>query len=403
MRRRQPTIRSPGLPAALAVAASLLLASVTTAGAQAGDGDRAGGPRDPIGEPSFVKKTRRIAPGVTYTKITQKRIPRRTFILEIDLTRAATLDVTIADQALPSRRALSDIVRQHDAIAGVNGDYSGLGNPDHPLAQDGELLHTTKAAGTLFAVTRDESTTFFGKPRVRVTITDPATGRVFRIEHWNEGGPVPGEYVGFSPLGGTLEAPPPFACSARLLPEGPPRVAEPDGVDRDYVVDAVACSEAPLMRSGGIVISTAPATDEATELLALVPGTPMRLHWTLGWANVFDAVGGAPLLLRDGQPVGICRSGCGVQPRTGVGVTANGRILLVVIDGRQRRWSVGTTVEQFTRIMRGLGAVTALNLDGGGSSEMVVEGEVVNRPSDGRERLISNAILVLPGPDPDEP
>ncbi len=311
--------------------------------------------------------------------------------------------MTIADDALPSREALSDIVRRADALAGVNGDYSGLGNPDHPLAQDGELLHTTNAAGTLFAVTRDESTTFFGKPKVEVSVTDPATGRVFTIERWNEGGPLPGEFVGFSPLGGTLEAPPPFACSARLLPDGPPRVAQPDGVERDYVVDAVECSEAPLTRSGGIVISTAPATDEATELLALVPGTPMRLHWTFGWANVFDAVGGAPLLLRDGQPVGICRSGCGIQPRTGVGVTANGNILLVVVDGRQRRWSVGTTVEQFTRIMRDLGAVTALNLDGGGSSEMVVEGEVVNRPSDGRERLISNAILVLPGPDPDEP
>lgn len=400
MRRRQPTIRLPALLVGVAVAASMLVTGLTGAGRADA---RAGDPGDSVAGPSVVKKTRRIAPGVTYTKITQKRIPRRTFILEIDLTEAATLDVTIADEALPSREALSNIVRRADALAGVNGDYSGLGNPDHPLAQDGELLHTTHAAGTLFAVTRDESTTFFGKPRVRVTVTDPATGRVFRIEHWNEGGPLPGGYVGFSPLGGTLEAPPPFACSARLLPEGPPHVAQPDGVERTYVVDAVGCSEAPLTRNGGIVISTAPATDEATELLALVPGTPMRLHWTFGWANVFDAVGGAPLLLRDGQPVGICNSGCGVQPRTGVGVTANGNILLVVVDGRQRRWSVGTTVEQFTRIMRGLGAVTALNLDGGGSSEMVVEGEVVNRPSDGRERLISNAILVLPGPDPDEP
>jgi hypothetical protein len=165
----------------------------------------------------------------------------------------------------------------------------------------------------------------------------------------------------------------------------------------------VQCSEAPLARNGGIVISTAPATDEATELLALAPGTPMRLHWTLGWANVFDAVGGAPLLLRDGEVVGICNSACGRQPRTGVGVTATGRILLVVVDGRQANWSLGPTAAEFADIMAGLGAVTALNLDGGGSSEMVVEGEVVNRPSDGDERRISNAILVLPGPDPDEP
>jgi exopolysaccharide biosynthesis protein len=52
--------------------------------------------------------------------------------------------------------------------------------------------------------------------------------------------------------------------------------------------------------------------------------------------------------------------------------------------------------------MRNLGAVDALNLDGGGSSEMVVKGKVVNRPSDGRERRITNAVLILPGADPGE-
>jgi len=52
--------------------------------------------------------------------------------------------------------------------------------------------------------------------------------------------------------------------------------------------------------------------------------------------------------------------------------------------------------------MQNLGAVQALNLDGGGSSTMVVEGVVVNRPSDDRLGRTSNAVLVLPGPDPGE-
>ena len=142
--------------------------------------------------------------------------------------------------------------------------------------------------------------------------------------------------------------------------------------------------------------------ETVARLLALEPGTTIRLHWTIGWANVFDIVGGAPLLLRDGNVVGICNSACGRHPRTGVGVTADGKILLVVVDGRQPRWSRGAAMFEFARIMRDLGAVTAMNLDGGGSSEMVVEGDVVNKPSDGHERAITNAILVLPGPDPGE-
>jgi exopolysaccharide biosynthesis protein len=136
-------------------------------------------------------------------------------------------------------------------------------------------------------------------------------------------------------------------------------------------------------------------------LLALTPGTPMRLHWTLGWPGVFDAVGGDPILLLGGAQTPICVS-CARQPRTAIGVTATGQILLVVIDGRRPGWSRGATLGELRAILRDLGAVDALNLDGGGSSEMVVDGEVVNRPSDGRERRITNAVLILPGADPGE-
>jgi exopolysaccharide biosynthesis protein len=60
-------------------------------------------------------------------------------------------------------------------------------------------------------------------------------------------------------------------------------------------------------------------------------------------------------------------------------------------------------MNQFGRLMVRLGAVSALNLDGGGSSTMVIRGKVVNRPSAGFERRVTNALLVLPGPDFDEP
>jgi hypothetical protein len=248
-------------------------------------------------------------------------------------------------------------------------------------------------------VTRDESAVLFGQERL-----ESAHGRrpgAYQVDRWNNG--EPRRRLGFSPLGGTLELPPSFACSARLLPQGPPAPADPGGVRRDFAVDEVGCSESSMARQGGVVISAAPATDEATELLALTPGTPMRLRWTLGWAGVFDAVGGRRCCSSTGARLGECEPACGRQPRTGVGVTSSGKILLVVVDGRQPRWSLGPTSAQFAQIMAELDAVTALNLDGGGSSEMVVEGEVVNRPSDGHERSITNAILVLPGPDPDEP
>jgi hypothetical protein len=386
-----PTIR---LPVYLAVAALLVLAIAPAQ--DAGAGRSAPQARAPI------VKTRKIAPGLKYIRIVRRQVPLRTFVLSIDLSKAITLDTTIADDSLPSRRQLSRIVRNHGALAGVNGDPGeGLGNTVHPFAQDVDLLHTAGPDAEMFAVSKDESSTFLGNPKVRIDVTDRSNGHVFTLDRWNRRAPEPGEIVGFSPLGGTLASPPSFACSVRLLPQGPRLVATPDGVDRDYVVDVATCSEAPLDRTGGVVLSTAPGTDEAEQLLALAPGTPMRLHWTMGWPGVFDAVGGDPILLLDGAPTPVCDS-CARQPRTAIGVTATGRILLVVIDGRRPGWSRGATLGELRAILRDLGAVDAMNLDGGGSSEMVVEGQVVNRPSDGHERRITNAVLVLPGADPGE-
>lgn len=385
-------------PAALL--ACLVLLAIVTAAMGWGDASEAA-PRGREASRPIVK-TRRIAPGLTYKRIVRRSLPLRTYVLRVDLSKKITLDTTIADASLPSRNPLSRIARSHNALAAVNGDPGeGLGNTVHPFAQDGHLLHTAGPGPDMFAVSRDESRTFFGKGDVAVTITDLSSGIEYALDRWNRGGPAPGELVGYSSLGGSLEPPPRNACSARLLPQGSPVAAARDGVDRDFVVDVVSCAESAIALEGGIVISAAPGTDEATQLLTLAEGSPIRLHWTLGWPNVFDAVGGVPMLLRDGSPTPVC-SRCARQPRTAVGVTASGKILLVVVDGRSRR-SRGATLGELRAILRDLGAVTALNLDGGGSSEMVVDGDVVNHPSDGRERHITNAILVLPGADPGEP
>lgn len=385
---------------ALLLALGLLGAAPPTS---ATDGADRAPPRQGQSIRKAIVKKKKIAPGLVFRKIVQKRIPQRTFVLVMNPAKAVTLDVALTEAAMPARRPLSRVVQAHDALAGINGDYSGLGRPTHVLAQDGELLHTTRQRGTLFALAADESRALFQMPEVSITLTNRSTGEAFSISRWNEGRPAPGELVGYSPLGGTLELPPESSCAARLLPEGAPTLANPSGVERDYVVDVVGCWQKAMARNGGIVVAAEPATDEAIQLLTLTPGTRMRLHWTVGLPGVLDAVGGAPMLVRDGRLVRECTSACGRHPRTGIGVNRRGRILMVVVDGRRPRWSLGLTMNEFARIMKDLGAVNALNLDGGGSSTMVIGDEVVNRPSDGRERAISNVVLALPGPDPGEP
>ncbi|MCC2030867.1 phosphodiester glycosidase family protein [Microbacterium allomyrinae] len=84
----------------------------------------------------------------------------------------------------------------------------------------------------------------------------------------------------------------------------------------------------------------------------------------------------------------------GDEPRTAVGVIDENHLVFVVVDGRQEGYSAGVTLTELADIMVDLGATTAYNLDGGGSSTMYFNGEVVNQPSNGGERATSDILYV---------
>ena len=82
-------------------------------------------------------------------------------------------------------------------------------------------------------------------------------------------------------------------------------------------------------------------------------------------------------------------------PRTALGITKDKKLLLVTVNGRQPGISVGVTLTELAEIMIDLGAVDAMNLDGGGSTTMVIRNQVLNLPSDGIERPVSNGIMII--------
>jgi hypothetical protein len=112
-----------------------------------------------------------------------------------------------------------------------------------------------------------------------------------------------------------------------------------------------------------------------------------------------DAIGGGPVLVRNGVPVRQADESFTLSqlaprhPRTAVGQLANGRVILVVADGRSRR-SLGLTNWDMARTMVNLGAVTAMGFDGGGSATLSFDGRVLNRPSDGAARAVANGLMV---------
>jgi len=122
------------------------------------------------------------------------------------------------------------------------------------------------------------------------------------------------------------------------------------------------------------------------------------------WQKAEYIVSGGPLLLWKGRRLeepeneSISRVFfLARHPRTAVGVKTDGTLLFVTVDGRQPAESVGMSIPELTNLMLELGSLSAVNLDGGGSTTMVIEGRIVNRPS-GSEgaRRNADAILLYP-------
>ena len=87
----------------------------------------------------------------------------------------------------------------------------------------------------------------------------------------------------------------------------------------------------------------------------------------------------------------------GEQPRTAVGIIDDNHLVFVVVDGRSDGYSRGVTMTELADIMISLGVETAYNIDGGGSSTMYFDGEVINQPSNGGERGTSDILYIAGG------
>ncbi len=121
----------------------------------------------------------------------------------------------------------------------------------------------------------------------------------------------------------------------------------------------------------------------------------------MAWAPI-KAIGGGPMLLKAGataatEAVELIDSASGIgpstpNPRTAVARLSDGSVVYLVVDGRSVL-STGVSLDALRDMLTKLGAVDAINLDGGGSSVMVVNGVVANAPSDGAERAVPTALV----------
>lgn len=167
----------------------------------------------------------------------------------------------------------------------------------------------------------------------------------------------------------------------------------------------------PIPPDSSVVVAHGGA---ALRTAGIVAGTPIRVRTALqpqrdpaaAWSDLEAAVAAGPLIVRDFErtdPSGWENEGFAPashsnvrHPRTAMGLTGDGRVLLVTVDGRQPGWSAGMSMHELSHFLRVLGVRDGLSLDGGGSSQMVIDGVLRNRACCDRSlRPVSNGLFLF--------
>ncbi len=282
-------------------------------------------------------------------------------------------------------------------LAGVNGDYFNLdtGRPSGIFLRDGVLATRPRAparasASPSTAASASARLAYFGHLAGRRLRRPPAEGVQPAPDHDERRGL-------YTPVWGGRTPSSPQALDV-VLAGFPPAVA--NGNRRARAVRFHARGGTPIPAGGAVV--QARGVSRNTLRAEASPGRILTLHFSIPdlWADVADAIGGGPVLVQNGRA--ILRAGeeftptqlAPRHPRTAVGQLANGRVILVAVDGRSGA-SRGLRNWQLALEMVRLGAVTAMGFDGGGSTTLAFDGRVLNGPSDGSERSVANGLFVF--------
>jgi flagellar hook assembly protein FlgD len=355
-----------------------------------------------------------LMPGVTYEKRLQftRFGPMRLHILSAPKPDGALykLQPVLSNGAVVGRERVTSMQRraeQSSTTAGVNGDLFTWadGIPSSGLIQDGVMKTTPHPKRSMVGVDTGGN---LRVERIAMLATWQGAGPR-RPVHLLNRPPGPNGTTLYTPAYGTTTPANTGVVEAVLSPFP----AATPNADLVGFVTENRRGGTPIPPGGAVLAAKGTQGQRLAVEAAGGQLLTVRLVLRPDWRDVPEALGGGPILVRAGKPIFFAGEDFGTyqmnrrHPRTAVGQRADGRIVMLVVDGRRPGYSAGMTNFELAQAMIRLGAVTASALDSGGSSTMAFEGQLLNRPSDtGGERLVAESLIVsyygvyAPSPEP---
>lgn len=354
--------------------------------------------------------TMTVGPNTVYKEIIETTEPWIIYVLESDVTDPDIIIETMkANDVKPTTEKLSSMVFRnqselHQVVCAINGDYfdATTGTTNSQVIR-GELIKEENFSATnpiyWSTVGFDEN----NRPCINTNVLSMklfTKSNTIQIDEINMGRGSQ-EVVLYNSY---------YGSSTGTDTNGVEYILA--SVDGEWFVnDTINCvvqsknrNKTPLSSGSAVISASVLDSLLLTENLQAGDTVQLLIHLSGQLPRLKELVGGFPMIVKNGINYaldGYREEGGGStfatdrHPRTAVGFSADSsKLYFVVVDGRQD-FSVGMSLPELADFMIDQGVAYGINLDGGGSSEMIVRNNVVNSPSDGGERSVGNALMVI--------
>lgn len=393
-----PLLRSPRrhLVSGAAIVLALLIVVASGPLADAGVGGRDSWTSD---------STAILGPGVSFTA-EHGAGPVSAMTVEVEAGAPVRfLPVVSGDRVDGGRETVSSMCHRADALACVNANFPvcpSCGDPFGGVVKDGVLVRSPDPVQDQVSMIDGRFTSVPFEWRAGLQALIP-NGPAVHVDGVNSR-MIDNGIVLFSPEFGAHTSAPPGAYE--LVIRAPESLRTGSDVRQQAVMLYVhKDGAAPIPGDGYVLSALGSGADELWAFVERYDKTPIELFSSTP-DGLSQSISGHPVLIRDGARVNLDPGDPKVvnrHPRTLMGWNDQGKVWLVVVDGRQGH-SRGMDLAEASEHLLALGATEGVNLDGGGSSTMVTscgDGHwcARNRPSDGQERRVWVALAVI-GPSP---
>ncbi len=344
-----------------------------------------------------------MTPQVYYKKIFISEIPLSIHILKVNLkNRMIELELQKAEDGIPGKKTLKEIVENEikkgkNVVAGVNASFfEEDGRPVGLFVDEGIIYTLNNRRASLIKTT--EGKLLISKSNVEIFVKTKKE-RVKIKELNSENSKNNGIALFNHVYNRKIELKDGFM--GILVKIGNKRFSPTEKV-KGFVSRIIKNGEIQLMK--GEVLVVAKESEKILENIKINSAVNFEIRNLYSKEDIEFAVTGAPQIVRKGLNVykglseGLTSRFVDARhPRTGIGTTKNNEeIFIIAVDGRQPQISIGMTLNELAELFIKLECHNSLNLDGGGSTTMWVNGKVVNSPSDPTgERPVSDAILII--------